>query len=142
MIRLHEEALQDFIGIWRLACAEELGLPQTRNPDYASLEKLLRHVLSWARDYMVWTCEQLELPDPQIRLAPAAGKLAAELDDYLGHLFERWRLPLRDVAPARFRESYASRWGVSYCIDGMLEHAVMHPIRHGFQLKELMGDAR
>jgi hypothetical protein len=24
------------------------------------------------------------------------------------------------------------------CIDAMLEHAVMHPIRHAFQLEELM----
>ena len=27
-----------------------------------------------------------------------------------------------------------------YCIDAMLEHAVMHPIRHAFQLDELIKD--
>jgi hypothetical protein len=34
---------------------------------------------------------------------------------------------------------YSSRWGVNYCVDAMLEHAVMHPERHRFQLLELMG---
>jgi hypothetical protein len=34
---------------------------------------------------------------------------------------------------------YPSRWGTEYCIDAMLEHAVMHPIRHEFQLRNLMG---
>ena len=33
---------------------------------------------------------------------------------------------------------YPSRWQTRYCIDSMLEHAVMHPIRHAFQLEELM----
>jgi hypothetical protein len=33
---------------------------------------------------------------------------------------------------------YRSRWQTLYSIDAMLEHAVMHPIRHAFQLEELM----
>ena len=33
---------------------------------------------------------------------------------------------------------YPSRWQTRYCIDSMLEHAVMHPIRHAFQLDELI----
>lgn len=35
---------------------------------------------------------------------------------------------------------YPSRWKTLYCVDAMLEHAVMHPIRHAFQLEELMGE--
>jgi len=33
---------------------------------------------------------------------------------------------------------YPSQWQTRYCIDSMLEHAVMHPIRHAFQLEELL----
>jgi hypothetical protein len=36
---------------------------------------------------------------------------------------------------------FPSRWNVHYCIDAMLEHAVMHPIRHTFQLQELLAKA-
>ena len=42
---------------------------------------------------------------------------------------------MADVPGKRFNETYASAWGVDYCIDAMLEHAVMHPLRHTAQLK-------
>ncbi|MFT4542210.1 MAG: putative damage-inducible protein DinB [Planctomycetota bacterium] len=135
---LHKQALASFVATWRGAQKRSLALPVTQAPDYASLEHLLYHVVACARGYMVWMCESLNLPDPKIRTAPPREKLAAELDDYLVHLFEAWQQPLRDVDEQRFNECSDSSWGVSYCIDGMLEHAVMHPIRHEFQLKELM----
>ena len=47
--------------------------------------------------------------------------------------------PLQEIEEKHFHSPcYQSRWGVDYCIDAMLEHAVMHPIRHVFQLEELM----
>ena len=33
-----------------------------------------------------------------------------------------------------------TQWQTRYCIDSMLEHAVMHAIRHAFQLDELLKD--
>jgi hypothetical protein len=87
---------------------------------------------------MVWMAKQLDLPDPEINLAPELDNLETEADAYLSHVLERWRLPLTEVEETRFNEEYKSNWGVTYCIDGMLEHAVMHPIRHQFQLEELI----
>jgi uncharacterized damage-inducible protein DinB len=114
-------------------------LPAGDDPNYASLEALLRHVLRAARGYMVWICEMLELPDPQIRSTPQAGEIEAEAESYLEHLLEQWRRPLAEVPEERFYSpEYPSRWKVDYCIDAMLEHAVMHPIRHQFQLMELL----
>ena len=55
------------------------------------------------------------------------------------HVLEKWRAPLRDIGDDRLETpEYPSRWQTRYCIDAMLEHAVMHPIRHAFQLEELM----
>ena len=46
-----------------------------------------------------------------------------------------------NVEPELFEDKvYTSNWGVNYCIDAMLEHAVMHPIRHEFQLKNLIAE--
>jgi hypothetical protein len=95
-------------------------------------------VLRAARGYMTWTCEQLGLPDPQIRATPEASALPAELDGYLEHVCERWRTPLAGVADDALEPAtYPSRWKVPYSIDAMLEHAVMHPVRHALQLEEL-----
>jgi uncharacterized damage-inducible protein DinB len=114
-------------------------LPKTDDPAYASLDTLLRHVLGASRGYMTWMCDVLELPDPEIQIAPEPAELARNPDNYLEHLLEKWRLPLQDVGDDRLETpEYPSRWRTRYCIDAMLEHAVMHPIRHAFQLEELM----
>jgi hypothetical protein len=140
MVILHEEHLRRFVETWRLAVAASVSLPQTTDPNYVSLATLGRHALNAARGYAVWICEVLNLPDPAIRPAPNAAAIVEEAEGYLEHVLERWRDgPLRDVADDQLETpEYPSRWKTRYCIDAMLEHAVMHPIRHAFQLNELM----
>jgi len=87
---------------------------------------------------MTWMCEQLGLPDPQIQPAPPPERAPAEADQYLEHVLEKWREPFAAVPEERFEEAFASRWRRVYSIDAMLEHAVMHPMRHTFQLRELL----
>ena len=84
-------------------------------------------------------CEQLELPDPQIGRTPELHVIQAEAEGYLVHLIDRWRSPLAEIEVERFsRPEYPSAWGTKYCIDAMLEHAVVHPILHRVQLQELL----
>lgn len=138
-VLLHERHLREFLATWRRAKAAGVSLPATDDPNYVSLEMLLRHVLGAAGGYMIWMCDVLGLPEPGIRPRPEVDTIEAEADAYLEHVLEGWRDPLRGVAPEAFdRPVYESRWGVDYCIDAMLEHAVMHPIRHSRQLEELM----
>ena len=116
-------------------------LPPTDDPAYLSLEALGRHVLSSAGGYMSWMCEILALPDPRIRSVPDVSAIVRDADDYTEHLLDRWRAPLREVPNEKLATpEYASRWQTRYCIDSMLEHAIMHPIRHAFQLDELLKD--
>jgi hypothetical protein len=123
--------MRAFLETWKEAAAEEVILPQTSDPDYTSLATLLRHVLNSSRGYLAWMCEKLELPE--------VTDIERKADIFLEHLLEIWRLPLRDVPQERFFDNvYTSRWGVAYCIEAMLEHAVMHPIRHEFQLRNLL----
>ena len=116
-----------------------LQLPETEDPNYASLEVLLHHVLQSARGYLQWICTQLELPDPRIDPAPPPERAPAEAAGYLGHLLERWRTPLRDVAREEFRKPVQQALTATN-IEAMLEHAVMHPIRHTFQLRNLLAE--
>ena len=139
MVLLHEEHLRRFVHTWRLALAASVTLPPTDDPAYASLPALGKHVLRAAGGYVVWMCEMLTLPDPGIRSAPDVAVIVRDADEYLEHVLDRWRSPLRDVANEQLETpEYPSRWQTRYCIDAMLEHAVMHPIRHAFQLDELL----
>ena len=139
MVLLHDEHVRRFLVVWNQAHAASVMLPRTDDPAYASLDTLLHHVLGTAGSYMTWMCEALGLSDPKIRILPEPTALAAEADSYMEHVLEKWRTPLRDVGDDRLETpEYPSRWQTRYCIDAMLEHAVMHPIRHAFQLEELM----
>ncbi|MFG0315939.1 MAG: hypothetical protein ACF8XB_01605 [Planctomycetota bacterium JB042] len=139
LVLLHERELRAFVDRWRAARAVDLTLPASDDPNYASLDHLLAHVLRCARSYLTWSCEQLGLDDPGVRPEPPAASIAAEADAYLEHVLERWRTPLKDLTEeASEHPEYPSLWGPRYCIDAMLEHAVMHPIRHRFQLESLL----
>ena len=91
---------------------------------------------------MVWMCEQLELTDPEIKPTPSPDTIEAEADGYLEHLLERWRLPLVNVPDERLEPTTYAPGETRYWIDAMLEHAVMHPIRHEFQLREQLENQR
>jgi len=139
LVKLHEIHLQSFYETWKEAKQLNIKLPDSDDPYYKSLDTLLYHLLRSARGYMIWMCDKLGLEDPQIKETPLAEMIEQKAVEQLAHLFERWRFPLADVEPELFEDkAYKSNWSVEYCVDAMLEHAVMHPIRHEFQLKNLI----
>ena len=139
LVALHEIHLRSFYKTWQEAKKVGVKLPETDDPYYKSLDTLLYHLLRSARGYMIWMCKQLNLSDPQIDEAPLPEVVVEKAESYLDYLTDKWRYPLKDVPPELFEDKvYKSNWDVEYCIDAMLEHAVMHPIRHEFQLKYLI----
>jgi uncharacterized damage-inducible protein DinB len=136
LVILHERELRQFVETWKAARARGTSLARM------TLEDLLVHVLHWARDYLVWSCEKLELPDPACRPVPGVDDVARVVDDYLEHLLQRWREPFRTLPEEAFCDrQYVTRWGRPYAVEALLEHAVVHPMRHRLQLEELIGGA-
>jgi hypothetical protein len=139
LVLLHEKHLVSCLNTWHKAKKIGLILPTTEDEDYESLDTLLRHILRSARNYMVWICKKLNLPDPEIAMQPEPELIEIKADEYVSHIIEKWSLPLSEIPEDKFHSpAYTSNWGVEYCIDAMLEHAVMHTIRHEFQLKNLI----
>jgi len=139
LVALHEIHLRSFYKTWQQAKQVGVKLPDSDDPYYKSLDTLLYHLLRSARGYMIWMCKQLNLPDPQIDEAPLPDIVVEIAESYLDYLIDKWKYPLKDVPPELFEDKvYKSNWEVEYCIDAMLEHAVMHPIRHEFQLNNLI----
>ena len=130
-----------FVHTWRRALAASVSLPSTDDPDYTSLDAFRQRLLGAVGSYMIWMCEVLTFTRPRNPLGPGRGCHSPRCRQYLEHVLDRWRSPLREVPDERLETpEYPSRWRTRYCIDAMLEHAVMHPIRHAFQLDELINN--
>lgn len=137
LVMLHERELRACLATWRRALAWGVALSATGDHD-ASPQASFRHVLTAAGNYLRWLAEHLDLGDPGIEDVPDVAHVEERADDYVEHLLERWRTVLRDVPRERLRDSYRTRWGVDLVVEAMLEHAVVHPMRHALQLEGLM----
>jgi hypothetical protein len=142
-VELHEVELRRFFDTWEAFRASGAALPRTDDPSYASPDHLGGHVLRSARNYLAWIGECVNRPvtdvDPDDDRVGVARKGRAFMDEVLAG----WRRHLAvlqdaELAPA----TYKSRWGEDYNIEQMLEHAVVHPMRHRIQLERLMAAAR
>jgi hypothetical protein len=138
-LELHESELRRFLETWERFRASGAGLPKSDDPSYESPDHLKGHVLRSARNYLTWIGECVKRPvadvDLDTDLLSVAGKGRAFMEEVLA----AWRRHLaaledRELAP----EMFTSRWGEPYNVEQMLEHAVVHPMRHRIQLERLM----
>lgn len=65
------------------------------------------------------------------QLAAVVAYLAATLEG-------RWRMSEDDMSAVEFR----SAWGVTYDLEQMLEHAIVHVLRHRRQIERFLGESR
>ena len=138
LVLLHEKELRAFLACWQHFVASGCSLPETEDPDYRDPHFLLTHVLGAAGSYLRWCCEKLGEALPAMPTLPDTHR-PEQVQHYVDQLLLAWRQPLHTIEERHFDEpAHISRWGVPYTIDAMLEHAVMHPIRHRFQLEELL----
>jgi hypothetical protein len=136
LVLLHDVQLRDFFNVWQQARAVNVQLSATDDLSYRSLEHLLEHVLWWAGEYVVDVCRQLNLPDPQVPPLPPLEQLEAQGQASLEQLLAWWRLPMEGVTDADLELGDDAQ----DMLDSQLEHAVVHPLRHAFQLRELLGE--
>jgi uncharacterized damage-inducible protein DinB len=142
-VELHEIELRRFFDTWEAFRAAGIGLPQTDDPSYASADHLGGHVLRAARNYLVWIGECVERPVTDVDREDDRVSVARKGRAFVDEVLAAWRRHLatledRELAPA----TYKSRWGEDYNIEQMLEHAVVHPMRHRIQLERLMAQGR
>ena len=128
LVLLHDAHLRRCVATWHEEKAADVTLPFSTDPRYQSLDSLLTHILEAAREQLLWICRQLKLPEPE--LSPESS---------LDQILAAWNDALVSVPDdALYDPEFVSNWGMTYAIVSMLEHLVMHAIRHEFQLAELL----
>ena len=140
-VELHEIEINRFYETWRRFLASATPLPETDDPSYQSAEHLGGHVFRAARGYLTWIGECVKRPVTGLDADTDPVSIAHKGRPFVDAVLEAWRRELAlledaELAPA----TYKSRWGQDYNIEQMLEHAVVHPMRHRIQLERLMAE--
>jgi uncharacterized damage-inducible protein DinB len=140
-VELHEIELNRFHETWERFLASGTPLPETDDPSYQSAEHLGGHVFRAARGYLTWIGECLKRPVAGLDADKDPVSIACKGRSFIDAVLEAWRRELAQLADSELAQgTYKSRWGQDYNIEQMLEHAVVHPMRHRIQLERLMAE--
>ena len=140
LVELHERELPVFVATWRRFVASGKPMPEARgDAHYASRETLGAHVQASARGYLTWIWEVLEQPITDLPLIRDPAVIVPRLDEYMVETLAGWRRHLARLEDAQLAPTqYLSRWGEPHTIEQMLEHAIVHPMRHRIQLERIL----
>jgi hypothetical protein len=144
LVELHETELRRFLDTWQRFRSSGAAMPDgLGDPDYESAERLCGHVLGAARGYLTWMCDQVGRPAADVDMNEAREALAARAGAAIEDILGAWRRHLAHFVDAELTPAvYTSRWGEPFLIEQMLEHAVVHPMRHRLQLERALGGMR
>ena len=140
LVELHEQELRAFMVTWRRFVASGKPMPEAPDdPDYESPERLVAHVQAAARSYMLWIWEMLEHPIEGLPRIREATEIVPRLDAFMEDTLDGWRRHMASLEDAQLSPvQFKTRWGELYAVEQMLEHAVVHPMRHRIQLDRVL----
>ena len=142
MVQLHAAELRAFVATWKRFKDSGKPMPEAHDdPDYESPERLVAHVQGSARSYLLWIFEVLERPIQGLELIRDAAVIVPRLDAFMEETLAAWEQNLAELENEQLGPAlHKSRWGDPYMIDQMLEHAIVHPMRHRIQLERILAD--
>jgi uncharacterized damage-inducible protein DinB len=112
---------------------------QTDNEDCRSVQTIMSHVVRAEYGYADYIREQfsIESTRPQPKLLSREESLT-QLDAALRYtartLEGRWEMSDEEISGTVIK----SRWGVTYDVEGLLEHAIVHLLRHRRQIEKFI----
>lgn len=120
----------EFEAVWDL---------QTKDEDCRSIQTVMHHVVTSGYSYALYLREALSEPGtrPQIQFGKrteSVEQLEAMLAYTAATLEGRWEMPNEQTTAARIQ----SRWGQAYNLEQMLEHAIVHILRHRRQIERFL----
>jgi len=140
LVELHERELHAFLEVWRRFVAVGVAMPEAHGDEsYASPERLGGHVLIAARNYLVRIGEWVERPVTDVDAAADPLAVVQRAPQFAGEILAAYRRHLAAVTDEELEpQTHKTRWGSLMSVEMLLEHAVVHPMRHRIQLERLL----
>ena len=113
---------------------------QTQDDACRSIQTITSHVVNAGYGYADYLREAFSIPStrPSKRLLTREESLG-QLDAMLGYTAQtldgRWEMTDDDILATTIR----SGWGVTYDVEQLLEHAIVHVLRHRRQIEKFIG---
>jgi uncharacterized damage-inducible protein DinB len=111
----------------------------TTDPNCRSIQTILKHVVGSGYSYADYIRQTFSVPSERPSLAlPSRKESIEQLNLMLGYtaatLEGRWNYSDEQTGAVRIN----SRWGVQYDMEQMLEHAIVHLLRHRRQIERFL----
>ena len=113
--------------------------PTTEDEDCRSVQTIMSHVVNAGYGYADLLRKSFDIPStrpPKALLSPR--EYLEQLDAFLTYTAEtlegRWRMTYEEISSAVIN----SGWGVTYDAEQLLEHAIVHVLRHRRQIEKFM----
>src|SRR6185295_15000713 len=113
----------------------------TQEDDCRSIQKVVNHVVRAGYGHAGYIRRALgaELNRPEIRLgsrAESVEQLAAMRSYTEATLAGRWEMTDEEISAVEIH----TRWGSTYDLEQMLEHGIVHVLRHRRQIKRFLSE--
>jgi uncharacterized damage-inducible protein DinB len=139
-----ERAADQLLRLIEKLTDEEFEL--TRDPEaeeLCSVQKVLNHVVraGYAHANYVRVAFSAKGAPPVVPLgtrAESAEQLRAMLAYMAETLEGRWRMSDEEISAVEIK----ARWGTTYDLEQMLEHAIVHVLRHRRQIERFLGEPK
>jgi uncharacterized damage-inducible protein DinB len=116
---------------------------ETQDEDCRSIQTIMRHVVRAGYGYAgyirdVFGTEKAQLEFPLTKRHETLTQLEAMLAYTQATLEGKWELPYEEISAIQMRV----RWGVVYDLEQLLEHAIVHVLRHRRQIERFLTEPR
>ncbi len=148
MMDEYERAVGELKNVVGRATLEQYGRivdPDTKDEDCRSIQTIITHVVRAGYGYADYIRGAFGIPStrpketiPGQTVPVQRGQAAEKIDGFLAYTAQtlegKWEMTDDDIQ----KVSMKSRWGSSYDLEQLLEHAIVHILRHRRQVERFL----
>ena len=140
LVELHEREMRSFLEVWRRFVASDLPMPAAHSDqDYESRERLAGHVLMAARGYLTRIGDWVGRPVSDVDGSQDPHEIVSRASEFAENVLSAYRRSLAEITTEELEpQLHRTRWGELMSVENLLEHAVVHPMRHRIQLERIL----
>ena len=122
---------------------EKLIDPDTKDDDCRSVQTIISHVINsgygYANYIRYWYSISKNSPSRKLYSKFEFNKECDKMIDYTSETLEgKWEISEEDILNVKIN----SRWGPEYDIEQLLEHAIVHILRHRRQIEKFISSGK